>query len=676
MKIIKHIVICVIFAIMGSILYIPYLKAQIPELFIVIHEEEVHIYHLHLIPIGHGFNIYRKDPGETDYKLLNEEVVKGAQRGDELPSYLGENYHEIRKRLEQPNALTSFYKLRSSPFLNELFTMVYPKVARALGRVYVDTYAPIGERVAYKIEIIDNNNEPTGKTLTRTVMLHPKMPSPPTRLSAEHRGRRVNLAWYYPQSPLPDPDNIVRFNLYRINRDTEEFTLLNDDIILRDNSIDRFSFEFTARSVEITEHYMVTAVDITGRESEPSDVISYEVTDNVLPSRMYNLRARWLEDGTVELTWPVSFEPRVAGYHIYRSIDISDGYVRINKELIELLETVYVDAEVVGGRDYFYRITAVSHVGNEGEKSNAVGVFVYDFEPPRAPFNVEARYDIETNSVLLHWEVERIPSDFETFIILRRSETRDAGRAFSRVTFDNIKSTEVTDRGIAEAGFIEGEIYLYAVYAVDRAGNESDTAYTHVHIPKLTPPLPPREVVAVNENGHRIRVYWNPSLSTDVVQYNLYRKQRHDPEYEVIARTPNDQRTVRDESVFVGNTYIYAVCAVDDAGNESSFSEPDTLNFRDFTPLRSIRNLQGIERDEGVYLKWQEVITSDLAGYRVYRSDLPNGVFKAVNVELITDAEFFDPDGTSIHWYRVCAVDSSGNESRPGRPVRPTANNR
>jgi hypothetical protein len=82
--------------------------------------------------------------------------------------------------------------------------------------------------------------------------------------------------------------------------------------------------------------------------------------------------------------------------------------------------------------------------------------------------------------------------------------------------------------------------------------------------------------------------------------------------------------------------------------------------------------------EQGIKISWQAVADSSghpVAGYNVYRSSTPDGIYTKINTELITATEFLDTNpggvgsssvsgasgGTS--YYGVTAVDDSGDES-------------
>jgi hypothetical protein len=82
--------------------------------------------------------------------------------------------------------------------------------------------------------------------------------------------------------------------------------------------------------------------------------------------------------------------------------------------------------------------------------------------------------------------------------------------------------------------------------------------------------------------------------------------------------------------------------------------------------------------EDGIIISWQEVADSGghpVAGYNVYRSSTPDGIYSKINTELITETEFMDtnPGGVGassvsgasgeMSYYGVTAVDDSGDES-------------
>jgi hypothetical protein len=72
----------------------------------------------------------------------------------------------------------------------------------------------------------------------------------------------------------------------------------------------------------------------------------------------------------VELSWAISSEGDLAGYHVYRSDSEDTPGERINNEILP--SPAFRDISIAAGRRYFYRVSAVDHAGNESPKSFAV----------------------------------------------------------------------------------------------------------------------------------------------------------------------------------------------------------------------------------------------------------------------------------------------------------------
>jgi P pilus assembly chaperone PapD len=83
---------------------------------------------------------------------------------------------------------------------------------------------------------------------------------------------------------------------------------------------------------------------------------------------------------------------------------------------------------------------------------------------------------------------------------------------------------------------------------------------------------------AVSETGHStggaqahsVFLSWNPSTSSDVVGYNVYRTTSPGPPFAKLVNST--QLSYADETVKSGKTYTYVVTAVDSAGDESVYS--------------------------------------------------------------------------------------------------------
>ena len=313
-----------------------------------------------------------------------------------------------------------------------------------------------------------------------------------------------------------------------------------------------------------------------------------------------------------------------------------------------------MDNTVTGGRQYFYRVIAVDAAGNASEPSNALSSLPLDRTPPLPPAAVTTV--LQERRVVVRWTAS--PSrDVQGYHVYRG----DAPDRLVRLTSKPIVVRELVDSGYAAAGLAPGRRYLVRVSAVDSSFNESPPAATEFTLPDDEPPAPPSAFSARSVLGRYAELEWVGSGALDVQAYVLSRADSGAAPVEV-GRFDAVTRAWRDTAVVTGRVYAYRLVAVDTAGNPSAAVD-DTLHYGDFTPPASPRYLAARETPAGIELRWERVASPDLAGYVVYRSTLPTGVFERVTPQPVAELRFVDPTGRPDYFYVVRAVDRSRNES-------------
>jgi fibronectin type 3 domain-containing protein len=76
----------------------------------------------------------------------------------------------------------------------------------------------------------------------------------------------------------------------------------------------------------------------------------------------------------VELSWAISPEGDLAGYHVYRSGREDTPGEPVDHELLP--SPTFRDISVVPGKRYFYRVSAADRAGNESPLSSTVQIEV------------------------------------------------------------------------------------------------------------------------------------------------------------------------------------------------------------------------------------------------------------------------------------------------------------
>jgi hypothetical protein len=195
---------------------------------------------------------------------------------------------------------------------------------------------------------------------------------------------------------------------------------------------------------------------------------------------------------------------------------------------------------------------------------------------------------------------------------------------------------------------------------------------------ELSWPAPAAEL-ASSISGYRIyRVEIHPSTPAPAEQPQALPGGK--PETHAALLASSETNSFRDTSIVFDHTYVYTVRGVIQVeGNEleSSDSAPVTVTPRDVFPPAAPQGLVAALLPGSAPgtvladLSWSINLETDLAGYRVYRSEQEGTRGQLVTPDLLPTPAFRDTSVEPGHryWYTVTAVDRAGNESAPCEPV-------
>jgi fibronectin type 3 domain-containing protein len=207
----------------------------------------------------------------------------------------------------------------------------------------------------------------------------------------------------------------------------------------------------------------------------------------------------------------------------------------------------------------------------------------------------------------------------------------------------------------------------YYVTAVDTSGNESVASAT-VSAIRTSDSTAPDAPASFTANGASVGISldWANNTESDLAGYNIYRSDSFGGTYVKLNSALLGSSDFFDSSAPTGAASYYRVTAVDTVGNESAASTANaTRQSSDQTAPAVPSGLTGVGSDSGISLDWTNNSESDLAGYNIYRSASQFGTFVRLNGGLLGVSFFLDnaaPAG-AMSYYRVTAVDTSGNES-------------
>jgi len=114
----------------------------------------------------------------------------------------------------------------------------------------------------------------------------------------------------------------------------------------------------------------------------------------------------------------------------------------------------------------------------------------------------------------------------------------------------------------------------------------------------------------------------------------------------------------------------------DDSGNTAQWVDAVGTVTLDTLPPEKIAEARAVGRNRIVLISWSKGAASDLAGYKVYRSETPLTGYSEIAKTEVTEWRDEGRENSRKYYYRITALDLAGNESEPtdsvaGMPVAP-----
>jgi hypothetical protein len=199
-----------------------------------------------------------------------------------------------------------------------------------------------------------------------------KVAGNPASLNATILEQSIKLDWIAPNLNVDGtkPANILGYNIYRADRDTDIPILLNPYPIT-DVSFNDKDFEF-----EKAYEYFVRTVSL-GSNGEPvesldSNKIEIKPKDTFAPSPPSAITIA-AAPNNLSIFFAVNVEKDFVGYNIFRTINPNQPkseWMLITKEI--LLTNTFQDFAVEPGKTYYYYLTATDRAGNVSQPSEVV----------------------------------------------------------------------------------------------------------------------------------------------------------------------------------------------------------------------------------------------------------------------------------------------------------------
>jgi hypothetical protein len=244
-----------------------------------------------------------------------------------------------------------------------------------------------------------------------------------------------------------------------------------------------------------------------------------------------------------------------------------------------------------------------------------------------------------------------------------------------------------------------GGVFVYVVRT--RTSRKRVSADSNVVSVCVYPVPAPISSIEARVTESAVELTWPAPTATaageplsNITGYRIYRSEIHpeapsSPPQELPQGKPeshpallgfSETNSYGDTSVVFDHTYVYtvrSVVRVDGNELESSDSPPVTVTPRDTFPPAAPQGVVAAVLPGAapgtvdVDLSWSINLETDLAGYRVYRSEQESTRGQPLTPDLLPTPAVRDTSVEPGHryWYTVTAVDRAGNESTSGATV-------
>ena len=423
-----------------------------------------------------------------------------------------------------------------------------------------------------------------------------KIPEPVINLSVRQEGWDLKLKWRNPTSfidgnPLPETTELelwmysepdpadpatIKAKAKAENKETDEKNIAVDD-------------SKTTKTQDTTPVKIQEKIEIkTGEEGKEQVVLEQQPMETaplvtvkiIYPGKEdFEDRGQLLKVFQIKPPKPTDLEstldlPREYTHTLIRRVDLRRGYafalrVRSGKRTSVFSDVVTIEPEAVSVPPPFF--TAAM------EKDR----IVLKWEAPKS------NIDGSTPAVLNGYNIYREDLTKQEENSAAEEPDKDVAAVKPPPEAVRINSAVWTQSTYEHTTFEWNQSYRYTVRTVfseESSRFESgDSIPVEIAAVDIFPPAAPAGLVAV-VGGGLVSVSWSSVKETDVSGYRIWRKAPEDEDFVLLTNDPVSGNSFSDKNAGAVGIYLYAVTAVDLAGNESLKSIPVEVRVRENVP--------------------------------------------------------------------------------------------
>ena len=381
-------------------------------------------------------------------------------------------------------------------------------------------------------------------------------------------------------------------------------------------------------------YYRVSAS--TGSTSSP---YSTTVSATTTPSAPTGLTAAATAPNAISLQWnDVTGE---TSFTVQRS---PDGTSWASIATVGANVTNYTDTGLAAGSTYYYRVLAIDAGGSSAPSASASATAVG--APPAQPSGVSAT-TASASEIDIQWQGASDASGY------RVERSADGSTGWTAVYTGGATPTSYSDLGLGAS-----TTYYYRVIATNSSGPSPASAVVSATTKPL-PPATPANPAASALSASQISVTWSGGETGFTVQ----RSPNGTDSWTTAGTTAQGVTSFTDTGLAGATTYYYRVLATNSGGS----SAPSTV-VSATTPSGAPAAPTGLRAaalsPSSVSLDWGAA--TGATSYQVQRS--PDGSTGWTTLGTVGTAGYTDTGLTAAttYWYRVIAVNTSGNSAPSG----------
>ena len=288
-----------------------------------------------------GCNVYRKESNSNIWEKINSKPVE--YKSYKIPDEFLKQDKDLKNYLELAASPSNFKDLALLATLIKSFKS--DAFSKYLGIRYDDTSFEEGKEYEYKITALTNTRENELGISKKLIATNYSPISSPKNIETNNGNKKVAFKW------VPEPDSYFGVNLYRKTNDTGQFRLITKDPIILSKTKnkkgeDAYGDEFYVDGklkAHTKYYYQLEAIDFFGSPSvlsKPILVVLKDLDPPKSPDSIYNT----LDGKKVTLKWKKKKkEEDLLGYNIYRTNKNDTDFVKLNKEIVSINDSIFID---------------------------------------------------------------------------------------------------------------------------------------------------------------------------------------------------------------------------------------------------------------------------------------------------------------------------------------------